>query len=122
MRAYATHPSDEKHLFHVRNLHLGHLAKAFALREAPNTVKNRSKAGSLTRQKPRKGGGSKVRSKSDIQRRGSGPREVEDTEKRMTAVVRVQGRLSRKGGLMVTSGVSEFQIAGGDALESLVRR
>ncbi|QRW21642.1 ATP-dependent RNA helicase DDX18 [Rhizoctonia solani] len=32
MRAYATHPADEKHMFHVRNLHLGHLAKAFGLR------------------------------------------------------------------------------------------
>ncbi|KZO93101.1 DEAD-domain-containing protein, partial [Calocera viscosa TUFC12733] len=38
IRAYATHPSEEKHLFHVRNLHLGHLAKAFALREAPSTM------------------------------------------------------------------------------------
>ncbi|EJU04069.1 DEAD-domain-containing protein, partial [Dacryopinax primogenitus] len=35
IRAYATHPSEEKHIFHVRNLHLGHLAKSFALREAP---------------------------------------------------------------------------------------
>ncbi|KZT54233.1 DEAD-domain-containing protein, partial [Calocera cornea HHB12733] len=39
IRAYATHPSEEKHLFHVRNLHLGHLAKSFALREAPSNLK-----------------------------------------------------------------------------------
>lgn len=38
MRAYATHPSNEKHIFHVRHLHIGHLAKAFALREAPKTI------------------------------------------------------------------------------------
>lgn len=123
MRAYATHPSDEKHLFHVRNLHLGHLAKAFALREAPNTVKTRIKVGSLTQKRAHSGeGGSKGHSKADVQRRRSGPQEAEDTEQRMTAVVRKQGRLSKKGGLMVTSGASEFQIASGDALESLVRR
>ncbi|KAJ2808263.1 ATP-dependent RNA helicase dbp7 [Coemansia guatemalensis] len=38
IRAYATHVAEEKHVFNVRALHLGHLAKAFALREAPNQV------------------------------------------------------------------------------------
>ncbi|KAJ1814475.1 ATP-dependent RNA helicase dbp7 [Coemansia sp. RSA 2598] len=38
IRAYATHSSAEKHIFHVRFLHFGHLAKAFALRETPNQV------------------------------------------------------------------------------------
>jgi len=35
IRSYATHPANEKHMFHVKNIHLGHLAKAFGLREAP---------------------------------------------------------------------------------------
>ncbi|CAH1756813.1 9153_t:CDS:2 [Entrophospora sp. SA101] len=39
VRAYATHPSSEKHIFHPRNLHLGHIAKSFALREAPSNIK-----------------------------------------------------------------------------------
>ena len=43
IRAYATHPANEKALFNVHQLHLGHLAKAFALREAPNTVQKTSK-------------------------------------------------------------------------------
>lgn len=38
VRAYATHPATEKHIFHVKRLHLGHLAKAFALREAPSNM------------------------------------------------------------------------------------
>ncbi|KAJ2861278.1 ATP-dependent RNA helicase dbp7, partial [Coemansia asiatica] len=38
IRAYATHSAAEKHIFHVRFLHFGHLAKAFALRETPNQV------------------------------------------------------------------------------------
>lgn len=54
IRAYATHPSNEKDLFHIRFLHLGHLAKSFALREAPAMVKNKARgaadagSGSLT--------------------------------------------------------------------------
>jgi ATP-dependent RNA helicase DDX31/DBP7 len=124
MRAYATHPSDEKHIFHVRHLHIGHLAKAFALREAPNAVTSKGKTGKDTRQKPRMGEGKStiVRAESNVKRRGAGARDGEDTEQRMTAVVRSQGRLSKKGGVMVTSGASEFQIAGGDALESLMHR
>jgi ATP-dependent RNA helicase DDX31/DBP7 len=104
----------------VRHLHLGHLAKAFALREAPSTVTTRSKGVSL-QQSARNAGTLSVHSKSSIARRAD-RRKVEDAEQRMTAVVRMQGRLSKKGGLMVTSGASEFQIADGNALERLVRR
>ncbi|KAI9100594.1 P-loop containing nucleoside triphosphate hydrolase protein [Phlyctochytrium arcticum] len=35
IRSYATHVSSERHIFHIKNLHLGHVAKSFALREAP---------------------------------------------------------------------------------------
>ena len=31
VRAYATYPPSLKKVFHVRNLHLGHVAKSFAL-------------------------------------------------------------------------------------------
>lgn len=37
-RAYATHPSSEKAIFHVKKLHLGHLAETFLLSEAPKAV------------------------------------------------------------------------------------
>ena len=33
-RAYAAHPSSVKDVFHVRKLHLGHVAHSFALRWA----------------------------------------------------------------------------------------
>jgi ATP-dependent RNA helicase DDX31/DBP7 len=109
MRAYATHPSNEKHIFHVRHLHIGHLAKAFALREAPKAVT---------------GGKKKVASAS----KGHASRPAKSTrmhdgdnaEQRMQDVVRAQGRLSRKGGKMIRSGTDEFQVASGAALESLV--
>ena len=43
MRAYATHAAAEKHVFHVRKLHLGHMAKSFGLREAPSKLQEASK-------------------------------------------------------------------------------
>ncbi|KAG2150871.1 P-loop containing nucleoside triphosphate hydrolase protein [Suillus clintonianus] len=109
MRAYATHPSNEKHIFHVRHLHIGHLAKAFALREAPKTITD---------------GKNKISSAS--KGRGSRPvkstkqHDVGDAEQRMQDIVRAQGRLSKKGGKMISSGTDEFQIASGAALDSLV--
>jgi len=121
MRAYATHPSDEKHIFHIRHLHLGHLAKAFALREAPNTVT--SKAGKQA-QKSGKRDGKKSDSKPAVAKHRKGQnleKDTEDAERRMTSAVRSQGKLSKKDGVLVTSGASEFQVANTAALEKLVR-
>ncbi|MCO5589573.1 hypothetical protein L7F22_043541 [Adiantum nelumboides] len=39
LRAYATHPPSERHIFAIAKLQLGHLAKAFALREAPGEIR-----------------------------------------------------------------------------------
>jgi ATP-dependent RNA helicase DDX31/DBP7 len=39
IRAYATHVADERIYFDIKQLHLGHLAKAFALRERPSGMK-----------------------------------------------------------------------------------
>ncbi|GEQ69730.1 hypothetical protein JCM33374_g3404 [Metschnikowia sp. JCM 33374] len=38
IRAYATHLSSERMYFNVKSLHLGHLAKAFGLRETPKKL------------------------------------------------------------------------------------
>eukprot|EP01117_Protostelium_nocturnum_P018360 TRINITY_DN7664_c0_g1_i1.p1 TRINITY_DN7664_c0_g1~~TRINITY_DN7664_c0_g1_i1.p1 ORF type:complete len:691 (+),score=308.33 TRINITY_DN7664_c0_g1_i1:55-2073(+) len=38
VKAYSTHSKETKHIFHVRNLHLGHLAKSFGLREQPKLL------------------------------------------------------------------------------------
>jgi ATP-dependent RNA helicase DDX31/DBP7 len=40
VRAYATHSSDAKGIFKVQSLHLGHVAKCFALRESPHALRN----------------------------------------------------------------------------------
>ncbi|KAF2240127.1 ATP-dependent RNA helicase dbp7 [Viridothelium virens] len=39
VRAYATHVAAERQYFNVKGLHLGHLAKAFALRDKPGSIK-----------------------------------------------------------------------------------
>lgn len=38
VRAYATHVSTERAIFDMKQLHLGHLAKAFALRDTPGSI------------------------------------------------------------------------------------
>ncbi|KAL8807950.1 MAG: hypothetical protein Q9182_000416 [Xanthomendoza sp. 2 TL-2023] len=45
VRAYATHVAKERAMFDVKGLHLGHLAKAFALRERPGHFGRNDKAG-----------------------------------------------------------------------------
>jgi ATP-dependent RNA helicase DDX31/DBP7 len=39
IRAYATHVAAERHIFDMKSLHLGHLAKAFALRDRPGVIR-----------------------------------------------------------------------------------
>jgi ATP-dependent RNA helicase DDX31/DBP7 len=39
VRAYSTHSKELKPFFNVRSLHLGHVARSFALRVAPSSIK-----------------------------------------------------------------------------------
>jgi ATP-dependent RNA helicase DDX31/DBP7 len=110
MRAYATHPSNEKHIFHIRHLHLGHLAKSFALRDAPTSVTGASRK---SKGSHKRSGSSAVKGKSMDDGQGG-------SERRMQHVVRAQGRLSKRGGVMMSTGASEFQVPTGQLLEKLV--
>lgn len=77
VRAYSTHSADEKDVFHVRKLHLGHLIKSFGMREAPSQIhignekfkvktgKHISVMDSENSQKKRKGDTSKAFQQSD---------------------------------------------------------
>ncbi|XP_015263024.1 PREDICTED: probable ATP-dependent RNA helicase DDX31 [Gekko japonicus] len=38
IRSYATYPASLKHIFHIKLLHLGHVAKSFGLRDAPKNL------------------------------------------------------------------------------------
>lgn len=44
VRAYATHSSTEKHIFHVKRLHLGHLASTFGMAQPPTAFSAAPKA------------------------------------------------------------------------------
>lgn len=59
VRAYATHVAKERAFFDVKELHLGHLAKAFALRDRPGNMGRGGAAGVTKRSS--QGGGSKKR-------------------------------------------------------------
>ncbi|TRM69309.1 P-loop containing nucleoside triphosphate hydrolase protein [Schizophyllum amplum] len=115
MRAYATHPSSEKHIFHIRHLHLGHLAKAFALREAPTAV-NSKKGSHQSGPKSNKSSTGVNGKTREWEADHSG-----DAERRMQQVVRAQGKLSKEGGVLRAGDTSEFQIAGTAALERMLQ-
>ncbi|KAF8838820.1 DEAD-domain-containing protein [Paxillus ammoniavirescens] len=126
-RAYSTHPTNEKHMFHVRHLHIGHLAKAFALREAPKKIteggkkNNNSRVSKVSKEPHRKTDKSTSASGNQKSRAWDISERTGDAENRMTEVVRAQGRMTKKGGKMISSGTNEFQIASGAALEKLVQ-
>lgn len=63
VRAYATHVAKERGMFDVKGLHLGHLAKAFALRERPGNMGRRNVVG---------GGKSTKRDRGEKRRLGKG--------------------------------------------------
>lgn len=43
VRAYACHSKESKKIFNVRRLHLGHVAKSFALRDPPSKIMSKSR-------------------------------------------------------------------------------
>jgi ATP-dependent RNA helicase DDX31/DBP7 len=110
LRAYATHPAEEKHIFHVKHLHTGHLAKAFALRDAPSNMRS-VKVNSKAHMRPR---GRRLEN-------GSSGENTSKVEQKMKEVVRAQGRLSKQAGQLVSAGVGEYQIADIKLLEKQVK-
>ncbi|NXR14055.1 DDX31 helicase, partial [Semnornis frantzii] len=51
--AYTTYPRSLKHIFHIKSLHLGHVAKSFGLRDAPQNLTALPTAGSKKKAKAR---------------------------------------------------------------------
>ncbi|KAI9865280.1 MAG: ATP-dependent RNA helicase dbp7 [Vezdaea acicularis] len=110
VRAYATHVLAERHCFDVKTLHLGHLAKAFALRDRPGemAVRGAGKGGATAGQDERKEKG-KRRGKRTADNAGVG-KEVDETQ---TADVdaEAQRRMRRKWKQLENAGAGEFNIA-----------
>ncbi|KAG1746232.1 hypothetical protein EDB19DRAFT_1826615 [Suillus lakei] len=105
--SYATHSSNQKHIFYVRHLHIGYPAKAFALREVPKTITD----------------GIYIYISSASKGRGAHPakqRDAGDAEHCMQNIVCAHGRLSKKDCKIINSGMTiEFQIAAGATLDSV---
>nr|XP_013797234.1 PREDICTED: probable ATP-dependent RNA helicase DDX31 isoform X1 [Apteryx mantelli mantelli] len=51
--AYTTYPRNLKHIFHIKSLHLGHVAKSFGLRDAPQNLSALPAVGSKKKIKAR---------------------------------------------------------------------
>ncbi|KAL1406971.1 ATP-dependent RNA helicase dbp7 [Vanrija albida] len=105
IRAYSTHPLEERRFFHVKSLHLGHLAKSFALREAPGTLAAtikpaKAKITSSATSNKRKRDGEDGEDDDDQPRGGKETTARNETERRMYEAVRKQGRLHKSGGTL----------------------
>ena len=125
VRAYATHPSNEKRFFHVKSLHLGHLAKAFGLREGPAGI-GEGAGFSAFQGAPYKsaplnvldGKKRKQAEVADISETSEAERDL-----RKPAIPRSGRALEGKGlyGPKQTTG-SDFNVAGLDSLEATLNR
>lgn len=107
VRAYATHVAAERQIFDMKQLHLGHLAKAFALRDKPGAIR-------VPGQRP----GATAAGKKEMRRSqsknaavGSKRRAEGDTEFDTTATDEHEARrmmMAKVKGL--SGGVSEFNL------------
>ncbi|KAF2755315.1 ATP dependent RNA helicase [Pseudovirgaria hyperparasitica] len=102
VRAYATHVAAERDCFDIKELHLGHLAKAFALRDKPSglgALERRVGAGSAAGKKGNRAGsraGDESRTKAD---KGD---EAEQAARKMREKIKMQK--------MMGTGADEFNL------------
>jgi ATP-dependent RNA helicase DDX31/DBP7 len=111
IRAYATHVKEERAYFDITQLHLGHLAKAFGLRETPGGI-----GGGVSRRTHKGGAGAGGDKKAKVSVSGAGkvtsrPGRVEDDdEDGVGAVDEDAARRMREKMRMVMNASSEFNI------------
>ena len=99
IRAYATHVAAERSIFDMKQLHLGHLAKAFALRDKPGSIRvpglRPSKdAGNKTRDARKKTASSTKRSHNDDNFDAPAMTDEQDGRKKMRAKMKALGGAS----------------------------
>ncbi|KIW01878.1 uncharacterized protein PV09_06726 [Verruconis gallopava] len=109
VRAYATHVAAERHIFDIKQLHLGHLCKAFGLRDKPGSINvpgMRQNAGKVKQERRKAGGGTKRSANGD-----SKQSDIEDTldvsEKQDAEEARRMMRMKAK---MMSVGANEFNL------------
>lgn len=105
VRAYATHVAAERGYFDIKQLHLGHLAKAFALRERPSGMKVpglRTGAGRESKKPAKVRGAATGANKSAIASKAAlEETKVDDTEEaaKMRKAVRAREKFMRHAGM-----------------------
>lgn len=111
VRAYATHVAAERGYFDIKQLHLGHLAKAFALRERPSGMKVpglRTGAGRESKKPAKIRGAATGANKSAVASKAAmEDTKVDDTEEaaKMRKAVRAREKFMRHAGM-----ASEFNL------------
>ncbi|KAI7190986.1 putative ATP dependent RNA helicase [Hortaea werneckii] len=108
IRAYATHVAAERPIFNMQELHLGHLAKAFALRDKPGSIR-------VPGQRPGAAAGAKTKESRKAQAgkaaAGAGskrPRAGEDFDTGATDEQDARRKMMAK--MKAMSGASEFNL------------
>lgn len=104
VRAYATHVAAERGYFDIKQLHLGHLAKAFALRERPSGMKVpglRTGAGRENKKPAKVRGAATGANKSAVASKAVEESKVDDTEEaaKMRKAVRAREKFMRHAGM-----------------------
>jgi ATP-dependent RNA helicase DDX31/DBP7 len=104
VRAYATHVAAERGYFDIKQLHLGHLAKAFALRERPSGMKVPGQRTGAGREKGKPAPRSKATGANATKAGDDGKpevREVDPSEEaaKMRKAVRAREKFMRHGGM-----------------------
>lgn len=97
IRAYATHIAAERVYFNIKELHLGHLAKAFALRDRPGSIKvpglrpdaakGKEEKGRRVRERAAEKGGEGKKKGGEVGQ-GAGGEDVDAVGRRMRAMAR----------------------------------
>jgi ATP-dependent RNA helicase DDX31/DBP7 len=107
VRAYATHVAAERGIFDMQQLHLGHLAKAFALRDKPSSIR-------VPGLRPSKHDGERSKNARKIQASRSeaqtGHRGREANVKGSDAVDAAEARKKMRAKMKSLEGASEFNL------------
>lgn len=104
VRAYATHVVGERKYFDIKELHLGHLAKAFGLRDRPGNMN--LPAGT---QKRSSGGNRAKEGNAKVGRRSDSARDDEKTDESQEAARKMR-KLVRNQKMMMGGGADEFNL------------
>ena len=115
IRAYATHVAAERGFFNIKTLHLGHLAKAFALRDRPGSIRVPGlRPGADSHAKGKEDRRAKARAAAGKGRGGAGAAawdadEIAPTKSQIEADEAAR-KMRKKMRMVVSGGASEFNL------------